>query len=211
MSTPSAVLPLCYFPPVSWLAMAARHDTVAVEVWQSYRKQRYTSRSHIRITNKVMTLSVPVGRRNARGPICEKDVIYQEDWRGNHWRSIQFAYKSSPYFEYYEEKLKAFFKKEYKSLVELNMASTRFLLEGLGLETQAIETPSLIDTEDYDGDYRLSFDPARKVWPDWFKHESYMQVFEGFEKDLSGLDLLCNLGPEGRLLLNRSIFLEKSD
>ncbi|MGO4711014.1 WbqC family protein, partial [Chryseobacterium sp. 2TAF14] len=34
------------------------------------------------------------------------EISYREDWQKLHWKSIKTAYQSSPYFEYYEDKLK---------------------------------------------------------------------------------------------------------
>jgi hypothetical protein len=36
------------------------------------------------------------------------EISYVEDWQKLHWKSIKIAYQSSPYFEYYEDKLKRF-------------------------------------------------------------------------------------------------------
>ncbi|MEZ4686226.1 MAG: WbqC family protein [Bacteroidia bacterium] len=202
----SVVLPLCYFPPVSWLAAVLQYPDVVVEVHQPYQKQRYTSRAHIRVANQVMALSVPVDRRSRRAPIIEKKPVYQQDWRGNHLRSIVFAYRSSPWFEYYEDHIKEFFEMEFDNLVKLDLASTGFLMQALGIETELKLTEAFLPADYYGTDLRADFDPGRKNWPSWFGEKSYPQVFEGFEKDLSGLDLLFNLGPEARGYLGTMVF-----
>lgn len=203
-----AILPLCYFPPVSWLAAATQFDTAILDVHQAYRKQRYTSRAHIRVANKVMALSVPVERRSKRAPIMEKKPVYQQDWQGNHLRSIQFAYRASPWFEFYEDRLIGFFEKRYDSLLELNMASTVFLAKTMQLQTKFSISEASLAADNLEHDFRTDFDPGRKEWPSWFGDQVYTQVFDGFEKDLSGLDLLFNLGPEAGLYL-REVFLKK--
>ena len=50
-------------------------------------------------------------------------------------------------------------------------------------------------------DFRRDFHPKRKTWPAWLAIKPYTQVFEGFEKDMSILDLLFNLGPEAGIYL----------
>ena len=41
----------------------------------------------------------------------------------NHWKSIESAYRSSPYFEYYEQEFYDFFhKKDFELLVDFNTA-----------------------------------------------------------------------------------------
>ena len=46
------------------------------------------------------------------------EISYQENWRKSHWKSIESAYKSSPYFEFYEDKFRVLYQQEEKYLLD---------------------------------------------------------------------------------------------
>ena len=41
-------------------------------------------------------------------------------WQKNHWRSIQTAYSSSPFFEFYKDSLEQVYNQKYTNLVKFN-------------------------------------------------------------------------------------------
>ena len=197
----NALFPIYYCPPLSWFAAACQESAITLEVMQPYRKQLYTNRMHIRVSNRVMALSIPIERRGARVPIRDKKITYQESWQRQHVRSIQFAYKNSPYYEYYADYFSPFYEKKYEWLVDFNLEWMQRLFSMLKMEVEVGLTD--IFEEEVAGvkDYRNDFDPTRKKKPIWFNPKPYFQVFEGFEADLSIIDLLCNEGPESKILL----------
>lgn len=197
----NAILPLFYCPPLSWFAAACQESAIVLDVMQPYRKQLYTNRMHIRVSNRVMALSVPVGRRDKNVPIKEKRISHQEPWQRQHMRSIQYAYQNSPFYEYYADQFTPLFKKPYEWLVDYNLDWMHALLSLLKLDVEMKVTEVFEEKGSYDRDYRQDFDPTRKDMPSWFVEKPYLQVFEGFESNLSIIDLLCNEGPESKLLL----------
>ena len=49
-----------------------------------------------------------------------KDVKISNDtnWKSINWKSIESAYRTSPYFEYYEDELKPLFRSEEENLLK---------------------------------------------------------------------------------------------
>jgi hypothetical protein len=190
------VFPLAYCPPISWFALVCREEKICLELAQPYQKQQYTNRMFIRVSNQVMPLSIPVERRSRHAPIREKRIAYQQDWQRHHWRSIRFAYQNSPFFAFYEDFFHPFYKQPYEYLAPFHLDWLKLWFELLGKKIQWEVTQAFRPAEAYARDYREAFDPVRKSLPIGVQNLPYPQVFEGFEPDLSILDLLCNLGPE---------------
>lgn len=169
---------------------------MALEVCQHYRKQQYTSRTHIRVANRVLPLTLPVERRGAKVPIQDKHITFQDNWPHQHWASLVSAYRNSPYFEYYEDELRPFFEKPETQLVPHLLNITVKLWELMQLSADFRLTQAFLPSDTYTQDLRQTFDASRRSYPEAFVVEPYTQVFEPFESGLSILDVLFNLGPE---------------
>lgn len=196
------VLPIAYFPPIPWYSAISGEEAVLLEVYQHYRKQKYTNRMYIRSANRVLPLSIPVERRGMRMPIKEKKISYQDDWQKQHWQSLISAYRNSPYFLYYEDELSSLYKQKPVYLLDFLESCLGFIQDKMKLDTQFKLTAEYFPTESYaDKDFRDAFDSGRQELPAWFTSLPYPQVFEGFESGLSILDLLFNMGPEGNRLI----------
>ncbi len=143
-----------------------------------------------------------MGRRGQQKKIHEKKISFRENWPTQHWRSILFSYKNSPYFEYYEEGLKECFKAPSTSLVDqlLTVLEKTIAILQLPISYQLYS----VEIHEIDKDYRKDFSTDLAVRPQWFKPEAYEQVFGEFEPNLSILDLICNVGPESTLMLTRA-------
>ncbi|MEZ4827055.1 MAG: WbqC family protein [Bacteroidia bacterium] len=198
------IYPICYFPPVPWFVAARRESVVRLEVCQHFRKQQYTNRAFIRVPNRVFPLTIPVERRGDKVAIRDKKISYAENWPDNHWRTIQNAYKHAPYFAYYESEIRNFYSRKPLFLPDLLTDSLHLSFKMTGLEIPFEFTEAYHPPETYHHDYRQAFDPGLHTLPPWFTAIPYVQLFEGFVPGLSILDLALNLGPESRLLLDRS-------
>ena len=198
------LLPVFYFPPIPWFVAALREEKLYLDLNQAYRKQRYFSRMDILGPNQVITLSLPVERRSKRIPIKDKRISFAENWQKQHWRSLYYSYKNSPYFPYYSDILETYYEKQQAHL-------GAFLLEGIHIcfsmlgHSPDIHVGELEQSVQAAGiDYRKEFHTDPSSLPGWFKPRAYEQVFEGFTPGLSILDLLFNLGPESRSFLKDS-------
>jgi hypothetical protein len=188
-----------YLPPVSYFAYLASKTPVIIEQWEHYPKQTYRNRCHIHSANGLLPLSIPVLRGNLDHTAMKNVRISQEvNWQKIHWRSIESAYRSSPFFEYYEEEFSGFYEKKCSYLLDFNSELLAVLLKilkispdisfsGMYLKSYGNEVLDLRDTIHPKKDTAL------------FRFEPYYQVFEkknGFIPDLSIIDLLFNTGPE---------------
>ena len=169
------------------------------------KKQTYRNRCHIAAANGVIALSIPV-EKAISDKIFTRDVRISDhnDWQLNHWRSIESAYNSTPFFEYYKDELLPFYNMKWKFLWDFNQELQSKMLELLDLKTVVqltVEYNHKLDEKMLD--LRESIHPKKESQS--LKCQSYYQVFEqrfGFQPNLSIIDLLFNMGNEAQLIIN---------
>jgi len=215
---------LHYQPPAAFFAELLTADGLLLEAQEHYRKQTYRNRCLIRTAQGVQPLTVPVvdGNRSEKVLTSTIEIDYRQNWTHRHWRTLQTAYGSSPYFEYYADYLHDIYAKKPALLFDLNLQFLRLLLRCFRLNL-----PIELTTE-YHADYS-HLSPAKQpsfpagspalAYPvrdrrDWLtpkprpadlkpdtpaaqaRVRPYPQVFgPGFEPGLSVLDLLFSQGP----------------
>ncbi|HRW62396.1 MAG TPA: WbqC family protein [Bacteroidales bacterium] len=202
------VLTTAYLAPVQYYSKFLKYDKVLIEVHDHFTKQTYRNRCKIYAANGVLQLSVPVKKDQTKTKICDIKIDYDTNWRKVHWKSIESAYKASPFFDYYADDLKLFFNKKYNFLIDFNTELQYQILSFLDLNISIEFTSSYIDkyNKDYE-DFREKIHPKKEIEDkDFLKHE-YIQVFidrYGFQPNLSIIDLLFNEGPHTRNILKIS-------
>ena len=192
-----AILSSHYFPSIAYFIVLLQHDSVVIDLGEHFKKQSYRNRCNIYTSNGSLPLSVPVIRKNTT---AVKDVVLDttNDWKKKHWRAINSAYNSSPFFEFYEPDLKLVFFTNYTTLAELNTALLNHVCKEIGLDVTFSTSSQFIETSESHTDYRYLID-AKKVYTKADNYSRYIQIFEekhGFIKNLSILDLLFHEGPE---------------
>lgn len=192
------IFPVYYFPPVSWFVAAEHEGKIILEAWEHYRKQQLYNRTRIMTANKVLKITIPIRKAKEHTALCKREISYDWNWPREHWTSITSAYRSSPYFEFYEDQLEPLFTERRTSLMELNLAIIDVVRSAMGLSFTYELSEAYRGEDHYARDYRRAFDHKGEQLPAWFHAEPYQQVFgEEFTPDLSILDLLCCNGPAG--------------
>jgi len=188
-----------YFPSILSYALLTSGDKVLFEISDFYEKQTYRNRMYIQSANAKQMLSVQVKHTHTDGKQLYKDVQVSNDfdWQKLHWRSLETAYRTSPYFEFYEDDLQPLFDKKFKYLVDLNLESIQTINDLLELEMPFELTDRY--QKDYDNADDLRFLKNAKKEPVIIqKFPQYTQMFldrHSFMPNLSILDLLFMEGP----------------
>jgi len=159
--------------------------------------------------NGPMTLSLPVEANTEKTIITDVRLSDHGNWQHLHWNSIESAYNSSPFFEYYTDDLKPFFDKKFRYLFDFNEEIREKMCELLEIKSTSQKTTTfLLESEIPDGlvDLRNIIHPKKKmeIVDPLFTPKPYYQVFDrkfGFQPNFSILDLLFNMGPEAILYL----------
>ena len=193
-----------YLAPVEYYSVLAKADVVFFEQYDNYLKQTYRNRCHIAGANGVMTLSIPVEKAGSSKMLMrDVRISAHSDWQIQHWRSIESAYNSTPFFEYYKDDLLPFYAKKWKFLWDFNQEIQVKLLELIDIQPKILLTSEYgITLADNGIDLRESIHPKRQKSDTDTK--PYYQVFEqrfGFQPNLSIIDLLFNMGNESILTL----------
>jgi hypothetical protein len=193
------VLSTAYLPSISYLKAIVNSGQVFIEQFENYLKQSYRNRCRIYAANGILSLSIPVVLAT-RKKILIKDVKidYREAWPKQHLKSIESAYRTSPFFDYLFEDFIPLYKKNIKFLIDFNMELLQIIFEILQLDKK------LSLTTDYEHiplkakDLRNYFSP-KKGKSGIEVQKPYPQVFDqkyGFQPDLSSIDLIFNLGTD---------------
>ena len=186
------LLPTAYLAPISYYAIFLQNPNCSIELHEHFIKQSIRNRCDIYGANGKLRLSIPKERKGSSKTIIKNlKISYKQDWQKQHWYSIESAYNSSPFFEYYKDELKPFFEEKEKYLVNFNSKLQKAIISMLQQENSQKNTTKYFHKGDF-------LDLRNYTW-ELKKQKEYDQVFmekQGFISNLSILDLLFNLGPE---------------
>jgi len=201
-----------YFPNILTFATIMQNEIVW-EVEDNYQKQTFRNRCFICNDQGKHLLSIPiqhVGGKEGRQKYKEVKLDNSYRWQRQHWRTLQTAYRTSPYFEFYEDDLAPLFEKEYHQLLDFNLKTIEIICDCLQIvvptERTSVYTKSmnlghteLVKVPDPKFgtllDSRFLVNAKRKIQ---FNQKEYVQVFNDrheFVANASILDLMFNEGP----------------
>jgi hypothetical protein len=192
-----SVFSSCYLPPVYYYMHFIKAEEAVVDVNEFFVKQTYRNRCTIVGANGLQDLIVPIENRSSKILMKNMRIANVENWQKNHWKTIESAYRKSPFFEYYEQDLYSFYStKKYDNLVAFNTELFTKINQLLNLKTVFVFSDKYIESSDFVEDYRTEISPKNKQLV--FNQKQYIQVFGdklGFQPNLSIIDLLFNEGP----------------
>ncbi|MCK0110088.1 WbqC family protein [Flavobacteriaceae bacterium S0825] len=184
-----------YFPNVAHFVSIIHSEKLLFEVHDNYQKQTYRNRTNIYAANGKLALTVPVIYSQKNRQLYRDIKIFNDDkWQALHWKSLQSAYRTSPFFEFYQDELSPLFHTNQVFLLDFNFKCLEVILECLQLDIEYETTQTFEKKPNNCLDYRILAN-ARKEKE--HKFESYTQVFSnkhGYINNLSILDLLFNEG-----------------
>ena len=193
-----AILPLFYLPPTEYFSSLIRHkENILIECFEHFPKQTFRNRAVIQSPNGKLNLIVPVVKgSNAHTDMKDVKISYDFNWQRLHWMSLQTSYRSSSYFEFYEDEFAVFYENKWDFLFDYNEEMLRLLCKLLKLNISYNYTSS------YEESYSALEDQRNNIHPkNTSSHTArpYYQVFEdrnGFLPNLSIVDLLFSQGPQ---------------
>lgn len=192
-----------YFPNIATFAVIAQND-VQWEVEDNYQKQTYRNRCYVCTDIGRHILSIPVQHVGGRqGRQKYKDVLLDNSypWQRNHWRTLQTAYRTSPFFEFYEDDIAPLYERTYEKLLDFNLKTVQTICDCLPIDMPEKKTDEFKLEPSNTKDLRIMINAKRKLELD---QEPYVQVFgdrHGFVENTSVLDLLFNEGTNALVYL----------
>ncbi len=210
------LLTTAYFPPIEYLAAIANEcrfnpgmtevepAVVYIEACEHYVKQSWRNRCRFYAADGAQTLNFPVRHEDFGKPISQMRIDWKTDWLTRHERAIISAYRTSPYFEYYQDELFAILDSRPELMLDFNTQILKFFLRKTGIPAD-IRFTSEWEAVTIEGhkvtDLREAIHPKRPntILKDLGLERPYWQVFSpkhGFIPGLSIMDLLFNEGPD---------------
>ena len=185
-----------YFPNISAFKTIINSTNILFEVNDHYVKQTLRNRTSIHAANGKLNLSVPVKFSSTKKEkFKDIRICYDLNWQKIHLKSIESAYKNSPFYDFFEDYFINFYNKKEKFLVDLNYSSIRLIFEILEKELNCNFTNEYLEKYVDLTDYRSLL--TNKNFNEKVDFKNYTQVFQeknGFIENLSSIDLIFNKG-----------------
>ena len=184
-----------YFPSISHFAAMVNTDKLVFEVEDNFQKQTNRNRMYIYSPNGIQLLNIPLKHSPTGNHQKFKDTKIESafDWQKQHFKSLEAAYRTSPFFEYFEDDIRPVFEKKHTFMMDLNFQIMEIVTDCLGMDFSYAKTAEYFHEVQDIKDMRHLVNGKK----DTSKFEPYTQVFEekhGYINNLSILDLLFNEG-----------------
>ena len=181
-----------YLPNIQYMAWVVSQKEIAFVTNHPYQKQTFRNRTEICGANGKLKLTVPIVHKKTAQRQSDNAVAihYESSWQKDHWKSLQVAYRSSPFFEFYEDDFYPYYHQKIEKLMDFNIALIKQILTLLDAEGHRVIKGKV--GEEF-SDLIIAKKKIEKI------NLHYHQVFQskyGFINNLSILDLLFNLGPQ---------------
>lgn len=204
-----------YWPWLRYFAKIASADYFVIYDDVQYQKNGWIHRTKIRAQNEFL-LTIPV-HSNSHSLI--KDVLTVDNhWKKKHIRSIEMAYRSSPFFNDHYGQVVELIQEAGNNIAEINIATIRYVIQVLGLNVNVIRSSNLnassskttrlinickeLNCDTYlSGKYAMEqyinireFENAkiRLTWGEFLSAPYSQNKYKNFVSDLSIIDLLMN-------------------
>jgi hypothetical protein len=224
--TTVVVLQPGYLPWLGFFDQMRRCDIFVYYDDVQFDKNGWRNRNRIKTAQGPLWLTVPVRQAGRAGQrIDEVEIECDHPWGAKHLRAIAQSYAKAPFLPLYYPELEALLQRDWRLLVDLDLATVELMRRWLGLERRTVRASTLgIDggrserllnicrhlgatrylsgnaAKDY-LDVGLFADAGIGViWQD-YRHPAYPQLHNAFVPFMSALDLLLNVGPASLALL----------
>ncbi|TVQ66933.1 MAG: hypothetical protein EA360_03555 [Balneolaceae bacterium] len=210
-----SILQPVFIPTLRDLSLILHADTVYYTDTERWSRKSRVHRASIRTATGTAYIHIPVHSEDRKKTIHQLRIDQQTDWITPLLRTLEFNYRNSLYFDFYEPEIAALFQSAREHITvmpfirELNQNLFRFLeLDYNGEFLYSSETApkltgpeqirELFQVDSYYQDpsaaryHHLGVNP--KLLP--FRHPEYRQHFSGFRAGCCILDLLFQYGPE---------------
>ena len=185
-----------YFPSISHFAAIVQAEKIVFEMEDNFQKQTNRNRTYIYSPNGIQLLNIPV-KHSKTAHQKTKDIQIENDfdWQKQHFKSLEAAYRSSPFFEYFEDDLLPIFEKKHQFLMDLNLEVFDLITRCLRMKIEYSTTTEYF--HEINSNEITDFRFLANGKKDASQFESYTQVFDdkfGFINNLSVLDFVFNEG-----------------
>ena len=185
-----------YFPSISHYVAMAQSEKIVFEMEDNFQKQTNRNRTYIYSPNGIQLLNIPVKHsKQIHQKTIDVKIETDFDWQKQHFKSLEAAYRSSPFFEFFEDDIRPLFEKKQTYLMDLNLETLAIVSKCLRMKLEYGATTEYL--HEVDSNVTMDLRQLANGKKDDSQFEPYTQVFEekqGFLNNLSVLDVLFNEG-----------------
>ena len=111
-----------YLPNVQYFQWLLKQEKVCFSSSDHYQKQTFRNRTAIYGANGKLNLTIPIAH-HSNTHVHDIDVVISDTipWQQQHWKSFCAAYRSAPFFEFYEDAFYPFYHRPQTCLFEFNI------------------------------------------------------------------------------------------
>ena len=195
-----------YFPNIAHFVAMVNTEEVVFEVDDNFLKQTYRNRTYIYGANGKLALNIPViHTQKNRQKYKDVKIFNEEKWQDHHWKSLLSAYRTSPFFEYYEDELLPLFQEKINYILDFNVKCFKTICECLQFELNTSKTEVYQKEIENIEDFRFLVNAKKEFLKPFDRYNQVFQEKHGFINNLSILDLLFNEGPNALNYLESQI------
>ena len=174
------ILPTSYFPSILYFQYLLKEPTFSICENETYLKQSFRNRCEIMTSNGIQKLSIPVEKSHgSKSKTKEVAISNQQNWRKDHWGAIESAYKTAPFFQFYDREVKDLIFNNTENLILFNNQISKQLITWWDLPVKKIKNAPFV--------YEKQIDFLSRV-----PVKTYIQVFEEKLPFVSNLSVLEN-------------------
>ena len=221
-----------YAPDLQWMARALNAGRVILDDRHPFSRKSKVHRTKIRTPDGHQWLSLPIVTEDRRKPINRVRIDDRRPWLQHHLQALEFNYRNSLYFDYFEPEIRADL--QVAAEYELLLDAVRHLMQRQWIYLQLPEFPEWISEIEADEPCtertavagrpvdeppeHLPVAPGSSVWQEPnsrnyqkphpeatqpdFRIPEYRQHFPGFVPGCGVLDMLFEYGPESWQILD---------
>lgn len=202
-----------FAPNLYDLAIMLQADQIILLDAEEWSRKSRVHRAQLRVPCGTQWINIPLRTQDRKKAVREVRMDHSEDWVTPLLRTIEYNYRNSIYYDFYEPEIKAEFESAYnftylmKFVLHIQSRLFRFIDLQLNYNLASnipvyTSNPDIFADrmdadllfQEYDSRH-YQWQADQKAEPD-FEHPRYHQHFDGFEPWCSILDILFQLGPE---------------
>jgi hypothetical protein len=195
-----------YLPTLEFFCAVLDANEIRIEWFEHFVKQSYRNHTFINTANGVEKLTVPLTAKGNRVVMKDVKIDATLNWRNNQWRTIESAYRKSPFYEHYVDDLQKVMFNQHAYLVELNHELLSMCLRWLKWPHKLTVSQSYeLEPNDHIDMRNILLSKKSYKTRSFYKPVPYTQVFGNtFVENLSLVDLIFCRGPEAGAIIRSS-------
>lgn len=214
-----------FAPNLHDLAVMLQADQIILQDVAQWSRKSRVHRAQIRTPEGTQWINIPILTEDRDKPIKDVRIDHSTDWITPLLRTIEYNYRNSIYYDFYEPEIKADFKSaaEHKYLQPFILYIQKRLFRFMDIQINFTLASKLenyttdpnqlaqqrgadILFQEYDSRHYQRQAPMKSELN--FTHPTYHQHFDGFEPYCCILDVLFQFGPESFRITDKMLNVE---